>query len=69
MSYELNAQYVSKQLRQKNVHNLRDMKADSARRISCCPSFIEYAFITSEVSLNVPLSVTLVVLVSVTCSL
>ena len=40
MSYESNASYVSKQLRQKNTHNLRNMKADSARRISRCPSSI-----------------------------
>ena len=40
MSYESNVSYVSKQLRQKNTHNLRNMKADSARRISRCPSSI-----------------------------
>ena len=40
MSYESNVSYVSKQLRQKNTHNLRNMKTDSARRISCCPSSI-----------------------------
>ena len=40
MSYESNVSYVSKQLRQKNTHNMRNMKADSARCISRCPSSI-----------------------------
>ena len=40
MSHESKASYDSKQLRQKNTHNLRNMKADSARRISRSPSSI-----------------------------
>ena len=41
MSYVSNVSYVSKQLRQKDVQNLRHMKADSARRISHCPCSME----------------------------
>ena len=40
MKARSNASYVSKQLRLKNTHNLRHMKAPSARRISRGPSSI-----------------------------